>query len=223
MQLSVLSAFLSTGVLVALYKLTTAESNAASDLAANDICTDCVNFMGDVSQILKNPKDQEIIIEKVEQLCRILGSTYCADFVDEYGELALAYLADFFDPKTICTSLRLCHSQGPVPVANFKLNKPPVKDNGNSCTDCVAFLTDLDNLLKNRTIENMIIEKLREICDLLGSVSCANAVEDYGMLALNLISKNFVPKTLCIKMTFCQSVSANKPLQLRDDQIRQVL
>ncbi|XP_022087441.1 prosaposin-like [Acanthaster planci] len=211
MQPSLLSSLLITGVLVALYNPIMAESNAANEMPTNDICTDCMNVVGDISQTLKNPADEEIIIKKLEQLCRILGSTYCTDLVDEYGELALSYVAQFFDPKTICASLRLCPSQGPVPLADFKLDKLLMaQDNGTFCVDCEAFLTILSNLFKDRTIDEEVTQMIEKVCPLLPeslAEQCKGFLDLYGPVLLKLIADaELDPNDICKDVRLCSSI-----------------
>lgn len=49
--------------------------------------------------------------DTVEHVCTYLPKTLemeCQDFVDEYGDTIVQYLVQEFDPKTICTELKLC-------------------------------------------------------------------------------------------------------------------
>ncbi|XP_038060578.1 prosaposin-like [Patiria miniata] len=196
MQSSLLTVILLTGVLIALPHIALSKSD-------QEICEDCKAFMTDVSKMLRNETDQEIIVKKVEGMCHIFGSEYCAELVDEYGPIALSYLSDYFVPGSVCSGLDLCPRKKRMSGAeHHQLNKPPVRDNGNSCADCITFLGDLSDMLHNKTNQNIIRGKLHQICNLLG-IDCSDFKIDIALIWL----QNLLPRSICKKMSFCPKQS----------------
>jgi saposin len=54
---------------------------------------------------------QEEIKEYVESVCNILPRTVaspCRRFIEQYGDLVIALLAQSLDPKTICSEIKAC-------------------------------------------------------------------------------------------------------------------
>jgi hypothetical protein len=54
---------------------------------------------------------QEEIKEYVENVCNILPRTVvsqCREFVEQYGDLVIALLAQSLDPKTVCSEIKAC-------------------------------------------------------------------------------------------------------------------
>jgi saposin len=54
---------------------------------------------------------QEEIKEYVESVCNILPRTVaspCREFIELYGDVVIALLAQSLDPKTICAEIKAC-------------------------------------------------------------------------------------------------------------------
>lgn len=54
---------------------------------------------------------QEEIKEYVENVCNILPRTVvsqCRQFIEQYGDVVIALLAQSLDPKTVCTEIKAC-------------------------------------------------------------------------------------------------------------------
>ncbi|XP_072050756.1 uncharacterized protein [Amphiura filiformis] len=163
-----------------------------------DMCADCKAFFGDVEKELTNPSNQELIISEVIQLCDQLGqySSECQMLVHQYGQTVITAIAQALGSSNTCSTLGFCGSQ------------PKTWDkSGDVCTDCKNFFTDVQNMLKDPTLQTQVLHDLEKVCSLLGSYStqCTSLIDQYGPIALTLIISELDPSTICGAIHYCQS------------------
>ncbi|PIK44812.1 hypothetical protein BSL78_18317 [Apostichopus japonicus] len=182
-----------------------------------DQCADCKNFFQDVVTILNNPSTQQQILQAIETLCNDLGPSIgpqCQQYVSEYGPLAINFLLQYLDPNMICGEIGFCAA---LPKQSMSL--PSL--NGDQCTDCKNFFQDVATLLKNSSVQQMILQEIGMLCNELGpsiGPQCQQYVTEYGPLVFNMLLQYLDPTAICGDIGFCTAVSSPPPLHLNGDQ-----
>ncbi|XP_071829151.1 uncharacterized protein [Apostichopus japonicus] len=182
-----------------------------------DQCTDCKNFFQDVSTMLNTPAVQQQILQEIETLCNDLGPSIgpqCQQYVSEYGPLAINFLLQYLDPNMICGEIGFCAA-----LPKQSLSFPSL--NGDQCTDCKNFFQDVATLLKNSSVQQMILQEIGMLCNELGpsiGPQCQQYVTEYGPLVFNMLLQYLDPTAICGDIGFCTAVSSPPPLHLNGDQ-----
>ncbi|XP_071455628.1 prosaposin [Hetaerina americana] len=88
-------------------------------------CVICEFVMSQIDNALKNNATDEEIKHAVHSVCNYLPKTVakeCNAFVNQYADMVISLLAEFMDPKDVCSALKLCdakyfHKAGNGPAA----------------------------------------------------------------------------------------------------------
>ncbi|KAJ8050821.1 Prosaposin [Holothuria leucospilota] len=84
-----------------------------------------------------------------------------------------------------------------------------------TCSDCKAFMGDIQKDLSNTTIQKMIIDELNKVCNSLGSFApqCQLYVSQYGPMVLDLLAQYFDPDVVCVDIGLCKAEDAPRKLR----------
>ncbi|XP_046391934.1 prosaposin [Ischnura elegans] len=77
-------------------------------------CVICEFIMSQIDNALKDNATDEEIKHAVHTVCNHLPMTVgkeCNGFVDQYADVVISLLAEFMDPKDVCSALKLCSSK----------------------------------------------------------------------------------------------------------------
>ncbi|XP_072165245.1 prosaposin-like [Diadema setosum] len=173
-----------------------------------DDCVDCEALIKDIDGMLMNQTVQNMIIQELDDLCEQLGtfSAQCKSYVDQYAELVFDTIASFLDPDQVCQTIGFCQSR----IWNKLSQKLHSKAPGDTCSDCEAFIKDIDGLLTNTTVQHIIIEELDAFCSQLGSFAaqCKSYVDDFAPLVFSELATLLDPQTVCQGIGFCSSTTS---------------
>lgn len=174
-----------------------------------DQCTDCITFLGEVKNLLSNVTVQNMVLQYLEDFCQSLGSLAqeCKDVFSEYGSLVFDILLEYFVPKNVCTDMGFCKGS--------LVNLLPEAQPNVTCSDCKAFMGDIQKDLSNTTIQKMIIDELNKVCNSLGSFApqCQLYVSQYGPMVLDLLAQYFDPDVVCVDIGLCKAEDAPRKLR----------
>nr|XP_054773857.1 uncharacterized protein LOC129281952 isoform X4 [Lytechinus pictus] len=166
----------------------------------NDPCADCKTFIGDIDGMLTNETVQNIIVGAVNKVCEMLGdfSDQCQSYVDQYGYIVFDFLASELSPQEVCTDMNFCSSTQKPKTKKLSLLADP-------CADCKTFITDVQGMLMNETVENMITAELVQVCSYFGSFAdqCQTYVSQYATLVYSLLASELNPDQICASIDFC--------------------
>ncbi|XP_029024880.1 prosaposin isoform X2 [Betta splendens] len=77
-------------------------------------CSFCILFVKTLEGLLPKERTESAITKVLEEVCRILPSTYkdqCEAVVDRFTKAVLDALMHYATPQTICALLHLCHGE----------------------------------------------------------------------------------------------------------------
>ncbi|XP_041363573.1 prosaposin-like [Gigantopelta aegis] len=200
--------------------------DASMKTPANDDCSDCKAFFGDVQKKLSDNQTIAQLENMVDSLvCAQLGpfEDLCKKMVHHYVMIVTKYLHDQFDPDTMCHMINFCQqtagwvdaSQPPVWLVNAIKDFHTVKYNSVDCQLCQTAVTDLRKMIREKTVQDTLKNFVENnICSLLGSfqAKCKEAVETYAAVAFDILANELDPKTVCSAIGFCNSTKHQSKL-----------
>nr|XP_026692830.1 uncharacterized protein LOC100176110 isoform X7 [Ciona intestinalis] len=189
----------------------------------NDMCTDCTNFFDDWKQLMINNKTvvDELTQEILEQ-CTALGGLdkLCTTLAKEYLPKLWQALAEN-SPMDICRSIYFCEagtakeSLSAITRVNTLQQVPVELDNQKYCTDCTAFMKDLQGVAaNNKTIISELTELVKEQCSQFDPVVaelCKLQVPNAVTTLLPQFEKLDV-NTICSTIMMCPATSQHKKM-----------
>ncbi|XP_076824287.1 uncharacterized protein LOC143470198 isoform X13 [Clavelina lepadiformis] len=200
---------------------------------SNNRCTDCKNFINDWQNYILNNQtivdqlNQVVLgecknlqgLDKLNDVINNVASFYCLQKPDYLQRECTKYVAIVLrnnlkriaqkTPDAICSAIDFCDEDDTeeenniISVAEMV---PPVQ--GDYCTDCTTFMTDLQGVAKNnQSIIDDLTDLVKEECDQLGpelSAICEKAVDQVKPILIDAIVSNDV-NTICSAILMCTS------------------
>ncbi|XP_078453812.1 prosaposin isoform X2 [Lampetra planeri] len=185
--------------------------------ANNQLCDTCKEVVTVVRDMMLGSATEAQLKAYLESACSMMSDpgliSECQKLVDNYLDNVLDMLKHQMDPSVVCTALNICKTQQSVNEHRISTNDIPVpevpilemleeklkKGNGDVCHDCVAFLKDVQDLIKkNRSYADALIDAVSKQCDMLGpdmSDVCKQYVSAYAdqMVQMFMGSPSRVP------------------------------
>jgi len=187
-------------------------------------CPVCLEALNATANFLKNNKSKEEILHKIElTVCLGLGplALPCYEFVKKNGPWIIDELANNTNPILICQAIKLCDSNSTLnikPKTEAKLVKSKqVSRLGNStfCPLCLAFVNEIDNMLKDNKTKEQVLHTLELICLPLGGLAlpCYELVKKEGLRLIDAIANNTNANVVCQSLKLCEANStlSSKP------------
>nr|ALX00059.1 proactivator polypeptide [Melanoplus sanguinipes] len=175
----------------------------ANTVQNRQLCEFCELFLHYVQQVLTTPSTEAQIERVVKKACSELPKEFedqCRDFVQNYGDAAIAILAQEIDPSQVCPRLGICPSEKAlIDLSNVVYDKP-------SCPLCLLAVQDLQNTLKNNRTEASIKQALEGLCSKLSkslAAECEKFVEDYSDELVDMLVADFTPQEVCAYLKLC--------------------
>ncbi|KAL5018283.1 hypothetical protein ScPMuIL_004005 [Solemya velum] len=197
---------------------TKAPTTKATTEPTDKMCTDCEALVQDIKDQLTDNQTRGEIIQALEQvICAKMGPLkgICDDLVEKYVPQYLNVLAGFVNPDQLCTALGFCQN-GDAFLVNMMLHKQlitslakvteDVSASSKACQICETFVTDLQNVVKDTTVQNDIVWVLEtDVCANLGPLAslCKQYVDQYTPMFLNALVSMLNPDTLCKNIGLC--------------------
>lgn len=182
-----------------------------------ELCTICEFAITEIEKELSNNSTEAQIIAAVEKVCDILPSTVkdeCKQLIEQEGPQIINLLINKADPKTVCTTLRLCTSS----VVAVPVMQEVAQPEGELCTICEFAISTIEKELSNNSTEQEVIAAVEKVCDILPSSvkdQCKQLIEQEGPQIINLLINKADPKTVCTTLRLCTSLAVAVP-QVKD-------
>ncbi|XP_049804326.1 prosaposin [Schistocerca nitens] len=177
----------------------------ANTVQNRQLCEFCELFLHYLQQVLTTPSTEAQIERAVKKACSELPKEFedqCRDFVQNYGDAAIALLAQEIDPSQVCPRLGICPSEKAlIDLSNVVYDKP-------SCPLCLLAVQDLQNTLKNNKTEASIKRALDGLCTKLAkslAAECEKFVEEYSDQLVDMLVADFTPQEVCAYLKLCDA------------------
>nr|XP_026692833.1 uncharacterized protein LOC100176110 isoform X10 [Ciona intestinalis] len=191
----------------------------------NDMCTDCTNFFDDWKQLMINNKTvvNEIIGQMSDFYCLQKPANLRKQCVRYVGMVIETFLNRLMQesPMDICRSIYFCEagtakeSLSAITRVNTLQQVPVELDNQKYCTDCTAFMKDLQGVAaNNKTIISELTELVKEQCSQFDPVVaelCKLQVPNAVTTLLPQFEKLDV-NTICSTIMMCPATSQHKKM-----------
>merc|ERR1719242_1630684 len=179
---------------------------------ADTTCVLCEYIITTLDTMLEDKTNKDEIKETLEKLCSVLPSSVkdqCDTFVETYTDLIIDMLTKDVSPEMICTNLGLCKSSGNIfrhQVDMVRLQKKPY------CALCEMVITELDQMLEDKTNEAEIEQALDVVCTSLSAPvhkQCEKLVAKYTEKIISLFVAEYTPEMLCGELSLCVNDDIN--------------
>ncbi|XP_075921697.1 prosaposin isoform X3 [Petromyzon marinus] len=203
--------------------------------ANNQLCDTCKEVVTVVRDMMLGSATEAQLKAYLESACSMMSDpgliSECRKLVDNYLDNVLDMLKHQMDPSVVCTALTVCKTQQSVNEHRISTNDIPVpevpilemleeklkKGNGDVCHDCVAFLKDVQDLIKkNRSYADALIDAVSKQCDMLGpdmSDVCKQYVSAYADQIVQMFMGSS-PEVLCSGVGICSKAKHSPLLSL---------
>ncbi|XP_067673391.1 prosaposin-like [Haliotis asinina] len=188
-------------------------------------CIVCEFVMTTLDSLISANSSQAEVEAALEKVCSLLPATIsaeCSQFVEEYGPAVINLLVNKLDPKSVCTTLRLCTVSKSVKVSKSLSFTPKTEVSASpECIICEFVMREVDTLLGDNKTQAAVEAALDKVCSLLpGSVSqeCTDFVNTYGPAVIQLLVQELDASVVCRALGLC-SQTRNKivPLKVNDE------
>lgn len=181
-------------------------------------CTDCLNFFGDLQEILNNTEEK--VAERLKsKVCTKLGyfEKLCNETVDTYTEFIFTFLTQQLNPEDMCFLLQLCPNESQEDfMKRLEYISSKLLGHKEECDVCQNFAKDLQNALRDSTLQNDILSLLEnEVCPMLpGKIAtqCKTYVSQYGYVVFQVLIAELDPVNICQTLGFCNATEVGKKL-----------
>ena len=213
----ILSGLTPDGICSAL-NLCTAETPPTTSPApapvADSTCVLCEYVITTLDSMLEDKTNKDEIKASLEKLCSLLPSSVekqCDTFVSTYTDLIIDMLTKDVSPEMICTNLGLCKSSGNivqhrVDLVRLEAQKKPY------CALCEMVITQLEQMLEDKTNEAEIEQALDVVCTALSAPvhkQCEKMVAKYTEKIIAMFVAEYTPEMLCGELALCVNNDIN--------------
>ncbi|KDR18348.1 Proactivator polypeptide, partial [Zootermopsis nevadensis] len=168
---------------------------AKASFKDSTVCVLCEFVLSKIDEELKDGATEEEIKGYVENVCNVLPKTVvrqCRQFVETYGDVVIALLAQSLDPKEVCSAIKICKS---------------IKKSVKECAVCEASMGAFDELLGDPNLQKDVDKLLKKVCPKLPAQDrdeCNQLIDVYGPSILNLVSEVANPRLVCYEIGVCR-------------------
>jgi len=110
-----------------LCKANTDKTLTFKKVSSSEVCDTCQIVMQYVDSLLEEKSTEQKIEKLLDKVCNFLPQTYrgqCEDIVKEYGPAIVQLIAQFADPREICTDIGLCSNMSLAAKPQHKTPTP---------------------------------------------------------------------------------------------------
>ncbi|XP_046570098.1 prosaposin-like [Haliotis rubra] len=174
--------------------------------SADKVCTDCINFFTDVSNIVSSANTTAEIEQLLDQIvCSKFGGLeeMCKQLMENYVPQMLKYLAQEDNPNQICGLLSMCTQE--IQERSHHVANKAVSDVV-ECDLCKEVVTKLRALDRDQTTQTELKQFVEDnICPYLGSAQkqCVQEVETYAAILFQLLANELDPTVVCEYLKLC--------------------
>eukprot|EP00918_Siedleckia_nematoides_P099386 GHVU01217426.1.p1 GENE.GHVU01217426.1~~GHVU01217426.1.p1 ORF type:complete len:609 (-),score=77.43 GHVU01217426.1:599-2425(-) len=126
-------------------------------LAGGELCGVCETVIQYLDSFLEENSTVQEIEALADKVCNFLPDTVrsqCEDLVQAYGPQIVQLLAQYMDPKEVCSMLHLCNKSTSVPMRKLTASKPHLLGT-KECTYGPSFWCEsMDNAVKCNAISH---------------------------------------------------------------------
>ena len=176
---------------------------------ADTTCVLCEYIITTLDTMLEDKTNKDEIKETLEKLCSVLPSSVkdqCDTFVETYTDLIIDMLTKDVSPEMICTNLGLCKSAGNIVQHRVEIKKKPY------CALCEMVITQLDQMLQDKTNEAQIEQALDVVCFSLPDPvhkQCEKLVTKYTEKIIDMFVAEYTPALICAELSLCVNNDIN--------------
>jgi len=169
-------------------------------------CVVCEFVLSKIDQDLKDLTTEEKIKNYVKNVCSLLPKTVkesCDQFIEKYGDMVIALLAQSLDPVEVCTAIKACNGAEPKHAVLIESVKKSVKE----CAICEASMGAFDVLLQDPNVQKDVKLLLKKVCPMLPTADqndCNQLIDVYGPSIMNVISQVADPRLVCMEIGVCK-------------------
>ncbi|XP_076629716.1 prosaposin isoform X2 [Colletes latitarsis] len=186
-------------------------SMGQQDVKGKESCVICEYVLHSMQEFITNPVNEEKLKQRLEYVCKKLPESVrgeCSEFVDNYGDVIVAILAQEIDPSQVCPMLRLCPTNQLMQIwdsipAKYMLEETKHKP---GCPLCLLAITQIYNVIKNNKTERNIESALDKLCITLPrslSEECQDLVKGYSKEIVELFLADLTPQEICVYIKMC--------------------
>jgi len=176
---------------------------------ADTSCVLCEYIITTLDTMIEDKTNKDEIKKSLEKLCSLLPSSVedqCDTFVETYTDLIIDMLTKDVSPEMICTNLGLCKASGNIVQHRVEMRKKPY------CALCEMVVTQLDQMLEDKTNEAQIEQALDVVCTSLPDPvhkQCEKMVAKYTEKIIDMFVAEYTPDLICAELSLCVNNDIN--------------
>jgi len=176
---------------------------------ADTTCVLCEYIITTLDTMIEDKTNKDEIKKSLEKLCSLLPSSVedqCDTFVETYTDLIIDMLTKDVSPEMICTNLGLCKASGNIVQHRVEMRKKPY------CALCEMVVTQLDQMLEDKTNEAQIEQALDVVCTSLPDPvhkQCEKMVAKYTEKIIDMFVAEYTPDLICAELSLCVNNDIN--------------
>lgn len=183
------------------------------------ICSLCIIMATTVNSYIINNSTEDVIISALHALCSCLpfSRENCHDFVDTNAKTLIDKLVDS-EAYAACALMDLCIENPKNPNFHQAALLPktfPVEKSKKSITDecqiCEILRTTLQQMIKNKFPDQVMIEALNYVCQTISGQEqiCKHEVDAHGKQLIAILKKDIESVTACSEVGLCPQKNKN--------------
>jgi len=155
-------------------------------------------------EVLENKDNEEEVKNALETICRFMPASIedkCEEYIEAYAETILQFILKSMTPDEICAELGLCEENPPK-------HEMSMTENDSKCVLCEYVMSQVKDMLSNKTTEEEVRKVLDEVCSYLPSTisdQCTKFVDQYSDMIIDFITHNVTPEEICQQIGLCQA------------------
>lgn len=184
-----------------------------------DICTKAVEY---IEECLKDQQVEEEIIAAIDDLCVQYPSPYdqyCLTAVKQYVPTIIQYIEQGLESSNICSVTGLCSiHKSHRPVVLRRYQPKAQKGDSDACTICTITVNYIDQLMRDKQVEEEIIGKVDNFCSTLSwlyKTVCKMIAKQYVPSIMALIDEGVTTLDICHHLTLCNSTTISQRFNIR--------
>jgi saposin len=199
--------------------------NGPLEAAGSESCAICQTVMHEVENVLMDGQTVDEIKTIVDGICEKLPDTItneCKGFVDRYGSLLIALLAQKFDPATVCPKLKLCPEGLDIQIVSLSgaefpktvaydlaeaRNEVQMPAESVTCVVCEYAIGILQQALNDNTTQAEVRQVLDSLCDRMPDAVAGECIlldDAYSEELIDAMILDLTPEQTCRYLMLCR-------------------